>query len=217
MLKGFLTCFVAATSTAATLLEDLGLGLLEGRGHLARRSMTLANATCRTNYSTNIWNSCAQVLQQFNLTLDTFEAINPSIGVNCTNFIPGTTYCVSVGRKNLAIFKPNGMYGAQQNWTSTCIGSQWGDCCGVGGYIDPAVALERTTADLETAKRAPATEHLYRIAPMDCVAPRTTGLTAQRNLEYAVVNMDIAGMALITAVLAAKAAPALLRQRPPAP
>ncbi|KAI0187809.1 hypothetical protein EV127DRAFT_409954 [Xylaria flabelliformis] len=34
----------------------------------------------------------------------------------------------------------NGMCGAQQNWTSTCIGSQWGNCCGAGGYCGTGAA-----------------------------------------------------------------------------
>ncbi|KAI1738204.1 hypothetical protein F4680DRAFT_426430 [Xylaria scruposa] len=137
MLKCFfayLITVVVVVGVTGTLLEDLGLGLLSDHGHLARRDMSLANATCRRNYSTNIWSSCAQVLQEFNLTLDFFEAVNPSIGVNCTNFVAGSSYCVSVATGSTTPISSNGLCGSQQNWTNTCMGSQWGNCCGVGGY-----------------------------------------------------------------------------------
>lgn len=87
--------------------------------------------------------------------VDYFEAMNPSIGINCTNFQPGATYCVSEsecdhGTEKFASFSKelntlstglgsalpissDGLCGAQQNWTNTCIGSTWGDCCGSGG------------------------------------------------------------------------------------
>ncbi|KAI1120351.1 hypothetical protein F5Y10DRAFT_283364 [Nemania abortiva] len=83
---------------------------------------------------TDIWTSCAGVLSEFNITLDYFRTANPSIGPSCTGFQPGGTYCLSLTTGSPVPISTNGMCGAQQNWTSTCIGSQWGDCCGIGGY-----------------------------------------------------------------------------------
>lgn len=35
------------------------------------------------------------MLGEFNLTVDYFEAMNPTLGISCTNFVPGANYCVS--------------------------------------------------------------------------------------------------------------------------
>ncbi|KAI0901421.1 hypothetical protein F4806DRAFT_489897 [Annulohypoxylon nitens] len=134
MLAQALFYTVLLASASATLLEDLGLGLLERHNQLYRRQTVASNFTCRLNYTTNLWSSCAQVLQEFNLTLDAFESVNPTIGENCTNFNPGSTYCIATAVGSPVPISTSGTCGAQQNWTNTCIGSQWGDCCGVGGY-----------------------------------------------------------------------------------
>lgn len=97
MLAQALFYIVLLASASATLLEDLGLGLLERHNQLYRRQTVASNFTCRLNYTTNLWSSCAQVLQEFNLTLDAFESVNPTIGENCTNFNPGSTYCIATG------------------------------------------------------------------------------------------------------------------------
>lgn len=91
-------CVVLVVGIAsASLLQDLGLGQVERHNGLQRRQMMTSNSTCRLNYTTNLWSSCAQVLQEFNLTLDAFEDVNPTIGINCTNFVPGSTYCIAAG------------------------------------------------------------------------------------------------------------------------
>lgn len=97
MFKRFGACVVAASFTTATLLEDIGLGNLEARRPISPRQKTLANATCRANYSTNLWSSCAQVLSEFNLTLALFQQINPGIGDDCCHFHPGHVYCIAAG------------------------------------------------------------------------------------------------------------------------
>ncbi|PSR80524.1 hypothetical protein BD289DRAFT_440635 [Coniella lustricola] len=101
---------------------------------ISRRQDTDTASTCRLNYTTNIWMSCAGLLGEFNITVDYFEAMNPTIGINCTNFQPGATYCVSESLGTALPISSNGLCGSQQNWTNTCIGSIWGDCCGSGGY-----------------------------------------------------------------------------------
>ncbi|KAI0118067.1 carbohydrate-binding module family 18 protein [Hypoxylon sp. NC0597] len=204
-------CFyiAIASTTLATLLEDLGLGLLERHNHLSRRQTVGSNYTCRLNYTTNLWSSCAQVLQEFNLTLDAFQDINPSISDNCENFNPGSMYCVAAAVGDALPISSNGLCGVQQNWTNTCIGSQWGDCCVAG--------RERITAGLETARRAHATEHRHLIVRMAYAEVRTTGLNAPLNSGYAAASTGIAGMVQISAVPVARAALVLGQQRPPAP
>ncbi|KAI0540486.1 hypothetical protein GGR58DRAFT_511616 [Xylaria digitata] len=67
---------------------------------------------------------CAQVLHEFNLTLDTSEAISLSIGINYTNFTPGTSYCVSLVTGTATPITSNGL----------CIGGY----CGTGeDYCKP--------------------------------------------------------------------------------
>ncbi|OTA65821.1 carbohydrate-binding module family 18 protein [Hypoxylon sp. EC38] len=238
-------CFytIIASTTSATLLEDLGLGLLERHNLLSRRQTVSSNFTCRLNYTTNLWSSCAQVLQEFNLTLDAFEDINPSIGENCTNFNPGSTYCVAAAVGDALPISSNGLCGVQQNWTNTCIGSQWGDCCGIGGYcgtgedycglgncqegtvrmipVSPAfipsrnayISLEVQGSNFSFS----AMEPQYLIAQMACVEVKTTGLNAPLNSDYAVASTDIAEMARISVALVARAAPVLHRRRPLVP
>ncbi|KAI0190299.1 hypothetical protein F4808DRAFT_29822 [Astrocystis sublimbata] len=127
MLKSIFFLVASGPFAIASLLHDIGLGDLHSRA-------AAINTTCRTNYTTNLWSNCAQVLSEFNLTLTLFQEINPSIGQSCANFIPGKVYCVAPVTGTATPVSTNGMCGQQQNWTSTCIGSQWGNCCGVGGY-----------------------------------------------------------------------------------
>ncbi|KAI0008467.1 hypothetical protein F4779DRAFT_641840 [Xylariaceae sp. FL0662B] len=110
--------FLIVSVAAASILESLGFGVVESQGFV----------------TTDIWTSCAGLLSEFNLTLDYLKAANPSIGADCNNFRPGATYCISLTTGATIFISSNGQCGAQQNWTSTCIGSQWGDCCAVGGY-----------------------------------------------------------------------------------
>ncbi|KAI1373410.1 hypothetical protein F4677DRAFT_429549 [Hypoxylon crocopeplum] len=131
--------FLGAGVASASILESLGFGIVESQGLLQKHSQLLRrqtenNATCRFSVTTDIWIYCASFLSEFNLTLDYFMTANPSIGANCSNFQPGATYCVSLTNGTSVPISSNGLCGVQQNWTNTCIGSQWGDCCGVGGY-----------------------------------------------------------------------------------
>ncbi|RLL93060.1 hypothetical protein CFD26_101227 [Aspergillus turcosus] len=66
---------------------------------LFTRQSSGSNATitgCHMNYTTDVWTGCADVLAQFNITMDYFNTANPNIGSNCENFVPGNTYCVSI-------------------------------------------------------------------------------------------------------------------------
>ncbi|KAI6091580.1 hypothetical protein F4821DRAFT_226441 [Hypoxylon rubiginosum] len=131
--------FIFVGVASASILEGLGFGVVESQGLLQTQSQLLRrqaanNSTCRFSVTTDIWTNCAGLLSEFNLTLDYFKEANPSIGANCTDFQPGATYCVSLTTGNAIPISSNGQCGSQQNWTSTCIGSQWGNCCGIGGY-----------------------------------------------------------------------------------
>ncbi|KAI0538348.1 hypothetical protein GGR58DRAFT_468638 [Xylaria digitata] len=134
-----LSKLLLANCASASILESHGFSIVESRGMLQRhaeilRRQTTGNATCRFSMPTDIWTTCASLLSEFNLTLSYFRTANPSIGPSCAGFQPGSTYCISLTSGSPIPVSTNGMCGAQQNWTSTCIGSQWGDCCGVGGY-----------------------------------------------------------------------------------
>ncbi|KAI1079762.1 hypothetical protein F5B20DRAFT_542342 [Whalleya microplaca] len=147
-MKFSLMQFILLGVASASLMEAIGLeslGLDMKRTHDAFRRIrkrqsvihqrVLGNdTTCRLNSTTTIWGSCAALLGEFNITVDYFEAMNPTIGDNCTNFVPGSTYCVSDNLGTSLPISTSGTCGAQQNWTNTCMGSQWGDCCGSGGY-----------------------------------------------------------------------------------
>lgn len=102
----FLLPLVQAGLASASILEGLGFGDVESQNLLARRAtlgrrQDTGSATCRLSMGTSIWDSCASVLNQYNITLNYFMAGNPSIGPNCANFVPGSTYCISLGESNM--------------------------------------------------------------------------------------------------------------------
>lgn len=88
--------------TSASILDSIGFAAVESQNLLGKhasmlRRQTAGNTTCRLSMETDIWSSCASVLSQYNITLDYFMAGNPSIGADCSNFVPGNTYCISLG------------------------------------------------------------------------------------------------------------------------
>ncbi|OCK73888.1 hypothetical protein K432DRAFT_311836 [Lepidopterella palustris CBS 459.81] len=127
----------------AITTTSLGLGALVACAaaipHSARRrfepwvARQALVSDCRLNILTTEWTNCQQVLDAFSLTLSQFVALNPSVGSNCANFSSGTTYCARVSSP--VPVSTDATCGAQVNWTNTCIGSQWGDCCSASGYI----------------------------------------------------------------------------------
>lgn len=50
---------------------------------------------CHLSYQTNVWTTCQDVLNKFNISLDMFSTSNTNVSSNCGNFIPGSSYCVS--------------------------------------------------------------------------------------------------------------------------
>lgn len=98
-----LPVLIVAGGTFASILDNVGFGAVESQNLLGKqatllRRQTAGNVTCRLSMGTDIWSSCASVLSQFNITLDYFMAGNPSIGPDCSNFVPGNTYCISIGK-----------------------------------------------------------------------------------------------------------------------
>ncbi|CAD6447522.1 deedc29b-f137-4857-90c2-01960bb5913f [Sclerotinia trifoliorum] len=129
-------CFKFASSTYFKDYSELLYRPAGGwqRSQYHKRQTNLPE--CHLNYTTDIWTGCADVLSQFNITLVYFESSNPEVSPNCDGFIPGNTYCIFRASTTGTHTKPstNGLCGVQQNWTNTCVGSQWGNCCGSGGY-----------------------------------------------------------------------------------
>ena len=141
----FLPSWVGAWSSDSSPADSI----VDANGLMPRQQ---AAAPCRLNYTTDVWTGCDDVLAQFGISLDQFRLANPGIGDACDGYVPGKTYCVAackvqkmVGRGGpvpalifLAVqsttkTSTNGRCGSQANFTVTCVGSQWGDCCGSGG------------------------------------------------------------------------------------
>jgi hypothetical protein len=139
-----LPSWVAAWSSgAADSIYDVS-------GLMARQQASAA--PCRLNYTTDVWTGCDDVLAQFGISLDQFRLANPGIGAACDGYVPGKTYCVAACEPNTTVepqvsgamlivsavqtrvkTSTDGRCGAQANFTVTCVGSEWGDCCGSGG------------------------------------------------------------------------------------
>ncbi|GKU10105.1 hypothetical protein FLAG1_08927 [Fusarium langsethiae] len=86
---------------------------------------------CRQEFKTDVWTGCDDVLAQFQLTLEEFILANPTIGEECDGFVPGETYCVAFNvPRNVT---EDGICGQKINFTKTCVGSDFGDCCGLDG------------------------------------------------------------------------------------
>lgn len=50
--------------------------------------------TCYLKASTYAWTTCTSFLETYNITLAEFAALNPSVGADCTSFVPQTEYCM---------------------------------------------------------------------------------------------------------------------------
>ncbi|KAJ4169800.1 hypothetical protein NW754_005948 [Fusarium falciforme] len=88
---------------------------------------------CRMNFTTDVWTRCDDLLAQFDLTLEEFMLANPSIGEACDGFKPGETYCVAPYIDVAVNATEDGTCGREIDFSKTCIGSDFGDCCGADG------------------------------------------------------------------------------------
>ncbi|KAJ8070645.1 hypothetical protein OCU04_001016 [Sclerotinia nivalis] len=207
-----LLCFEFASST---YFEDYS-GLLYGpaggwqRSQYHKRQINLLE--CHLNYTTDVWTGCANVLSQFNITLAYFESSNPEVGPNCGSFVPGNTYCIFRAPTTGTLIQPstNGLCGMQQNWTNTCVGSQWGNCCGSGGGKTSenndfaAVDQAKIIARKAIVKKAVATVGKY-IPQMAFAVRITIACHVRQNSGLVAHNMDPVATGQIFAALAAKA------------
>ncbi|CAI6331050.1 unnamed protein product [Periconia digitata] len=87
---------------------------------------------CRLNYTTDVWTGCADVIAQFEITLEEFLYANPQLGEGCDGFKPGETYCV-FRDSNTRPTSLDGNCGIQANYSASCVGSTFGDCCNPSG------------------------------------------------------------------------------------
>ena len=62
-----------------------------------RQSLDDIPSDCHLEYTTDVWTGCAQILEQFNISLAYFQYANPNITANCANFVPGQSYCIHRG------------------------------------------------------------------------------------------------------------------------
>lgn len=69
------------------------LNLIRGRQNAADKK----SSNCHLEYTTDVWTGCAQLLEQFNVSLAYFRYANPEITANCASFVPGQTYCIHRG------------------------------------------------------------------------------------------------------------------------
>ncbi|KFA54462.1 hypothetical protein S40293_08001 [Stachybotrys chartarum IBT 40293] len=104
---------------------------VEGTALFNRQDPGLAQ--CRQNFTTDVWTLCADVLAQFHLSLDQFTAMNPDVGEVCGGFVPGEPYCVARYAEHNFTVSEDGSCGWQATVLSTCVGSEFGDCCGAEG------------------------------------------------------------------------------------
>ena len=62
-----------------------------------RQSLSNIPSDCHLEYTTDVWTGCAQILEEFNISLAEFQYANPNITANCANFVPGQNYCIHRG------------------------------------------------------------------------------------------------------------------------
>ncbi|KAL4798129.1 hypothetical protein ASPVEDRAFT_219720 [Aspergillus versicolor CBS 583.65] len=101
---------------------------LDTSAHLAPRNVS---STCKASVSTDIWTTCQSLIQQYNISLPAFYEMNPEVWYDCSQFHPGEDYCI----REMTSFpiSEDGLCGSQAAETVTCIGSEFGDCCGRNG------------------------------------------------------------------------------------
>ncbi|KAH7356065.1 hypothetical protein BKA66DRAFT_446026 [Pyrenochaeta sp. MPI-SDFR-AT-0127] len=117
--------------TAAVVFSASASNFFGTDSILVARQQT-ALPPCRLNYTTDVWTGCADVLAQFELKLEEFLYANPQLGPACDGFKPGETYCISRPRNSRPISK-DGNCGIQANYTASCVGSTFGNCCNAAG------------------------------------------------------------------------------------
>ncbi|KAL8369801.1 hypothetical protein RB595_000238 [Gaeumannomyces hyphopodioides] len=85
---------------------------------------------CRLPMETYLWTTCSSFLADYNITLPELLRLNPLVGVDCSGFVPGSTYCL---RKERVLPPSTDGTCGHLNRNVTCVGSTFGDCCGRQG------------------------------------------------------------------------------------
>lgn len=87
-----LIVFAALAAMQSTHTVVPSVAVLQGRQTLGD-----VPSDCHLEYTTDVWTGCAQILEQFNISLAYFQYANPNITANCANFVPGQSYCIHRG------------------------------------------------------------------------------------------------------------------------
>ncbi|MCJ1283615.1 hypothetical protein MMC26_002946 [Xylographa opegraphella] len=148
---------------------------------------------CHLQYTTDVWTGCADVLVQFNITLEYFQYANPNITANCADFVPGQTYCIHRASGSPVNASTNGLCGYQQNWTTV---------------------VRETPIVVKATVRKGAAVAVRSIPSMGSAAPNMITCHALQSLATAVRARGIAAMAPTIAGAAVKADFARRQARP---
>ena len=87
-----LLAFAALAATQFTSTAGPNFAVIQ-----ERQSLNDIPPDCHLEYTTDVWTGCAQILEQFNISLAYFQYANPSITANCASFVPGQNYCIHRG------------------------------------------------------------------------------------------------------------------------
>jgi hypothetical protein len=62
--------------------------------HLEKRNQVVIAAGCTATFQTTSWTTCGDLIALKGLTLAQFYQWNPSVGADCSAFVPGGMYCL---------------------------------------------------------------------------------------------------------------------------
>lgn len=95
---------------------------------LSRRQSQNASQECHLLVPTDVWTTCSDILNTYDVSLPDFVEANTGLGSNCAGFAPGKPYCVAQAIEYSVTVSNDSRCGVQKNWTNTCVGSTYGDC-----------------------------------------------------------------------------------------
>ncbi|KAK3296408.1 uncharacterized protein B0H64DRAFT_475216 [Chaetomium fimeti] len=119
--------------------------MLTSKAHLDATAISKVGArpfdpeSCTLWIQSNPWDSCRHFIDRYRLELSDFYDLNPSVDTDCYRFVPGATYCISAVYSH--IISTDGSCGLNVTGIPiTCVGSEFGQCCGSEGRCGSTAA-----------------------------------------------------------------------------
>jgi hypothetical protein len=157
MVTAFYWCLMAlaglwSVSNAGQIPPRGGLGFVEVPSNALPRDVHARGVNqdlCTVWVGTWPWTECQTFVSDYRLSMDEFVDMNPSVDTDCYGWVGGAQYCVMMRNSPFALIwlseniDANRLIARARHISTdgtcarggniTCIGSEFGPCCGKGG------------------------------------------------------------------------------------